>query len=120
MPMTPTQAVVAFTQSEKIKAGLIWITQAIERSAALSAAEKNGAAATVRVLMEMLYYDIHLAEKLSKDESWRDTEKHLDMAILMIDSNVLHEATFHLTRALSRVTGIGQRSMSVLKKNGLL
>jgi len=88
--------------------------------AALSASEKNGAAATVRMIIEMLYHDLRLAERLSNDESWRDIEKHLDMAILMIDSNVLHESAFHLTRALSRVTGIGQRAMTVLKKNGLL
>jgi hypothetical protein len=42
------------------------------------------------------------------------------MAMVMIDSQVLHESAFHLTQALSQVTGIGQRSMSVLKQHGLL
>jgi len=38
----------------------------------------------------------------------------------MINSNVAHEAGYHLTQALTQVTTIGQRSMTILKDDGLL
>jgi hypothetical protein len=38
----------------------------------------------------------------------------------MINSNVAHEAGYHLTQALTQVTTIGQRSMSVLKNQKLI
>ena len=38
----------------------------------------------------------------------------------MIDSGVAPEAVIHLTQALSQVTSIGHRSMTVLKEEGLL
>jgi hypothetical protein len=47
-------------------------------------------------------------------------EKNIDTAMVMIDSSVAHEAGYHLTQALTQVTTIGQRSMSILKDNGLL
>ncbi len=52
--------------------------------------------------------------------SWDEVEKHIDMAMVMINSNMVQESGFHLTRSLSQVTGIAQRSMSVLKDEGIL
>ena len=118
--MTPREAVMAFSQSEKIKAGLIWVSQAVDQSVTLPELEKKGAAGVIRTTLAMIYHELHLAGKLGGGDSWREIEKHLDMALVMIDSQVLPEATFHLTRALSQVTTIGQRAMTVLKDQGLI
>jgi hypothetical protein len=119
-PMTPREAVMAFSQSEKIKAGLIWVSLAVDQSVTLPELEKKGAAGVIRTTLAMIYHELHLAGKLGGGDSWREIEKHLDMALVMIDSQVLPEAIFHLTRALSRVTTIGQRAMTVLKDQGLI
>lgn len=118
--MTPREAVMAFSQSEKIKAGLIWVSQAVAQSAALPEFEKKGATAVIRTTVAMIYHELHLAGKLGGGELWREIEKHVDMALVMIDSQILSEATFHLTRALSSATTIGQRAMTVLKDQGLI
>jgi len=80
----------------------------------------EGAAGVIRTTLAMIYHELHLAGKLGGGDLWREIEKHLDMALVMIDSQILPEATFHLTRALSRVTTIGQRAMTVLKDQGLI
>ena len=58
--------------------------------------------------------------RLSGDEAWRDAEKNIDMALVMLDSGVARESTYHITRALGSVTTIGQRAMTYLKDEGLL
>jgi len=68
----------------------------------------------------MITHEVHLARKLADDVSWDEVEKHIDMAMVMINSNMVQESGFHLTRSLSQVTGIAQRSMSVLKDEGIL
>ena len=47
-------------------------------------------------------------------------EKNIDLAVIMINSGVPLESVYHLTRALSHVTNIGQRSMTYLKREGFL
>jgi len=118
--MTPREAVTAFSQSEKIKAGLIWVSQAIDQSVSLPEFEKRGAICVIRTALAMIYQELHLAGKLGGGNLWRESEKDFDMAQVMLDSQILPEANFHLTRALSRVTTIGQRAMTVLKDQGLI
>lgn len=50
-PMTPREAVVAFSQSEKIKAGLIWVSQAVDQSVTLPEFEKKGAVGVIRTTL---------------------------------------------------------------------
>ena len=45
---------------------------------------------------------------------------NIEKALVMVNSKVAAEAAFHLTNALSAVTGIGQGAMTVLKDNGLV
>ena len=118
--MTLQKAVVAFTQSEKIKSGIIWLSQALEMVARMPENHRRGAEKTARVFMSLMLQDIHLARKLTREPSWEDAEKDIDLALVMLDSGVAHECNYHLTRALSRVTDIGQRSMTVLRGEGLL
>jgi len=52
--------------------------------------------------------------------SWDEVLRHIDKALVMINSGVAAEAVVHLTQALSQVTSIGHRSMTILKGEGLL
>ena len=118
--MNKQNAIIAFSQSEKIKAGLIWMSQTIEVYTGLSVIDRQGAESVIKTVVGMISHEVHLAHRITGDDTWKDVEKHIDMALVMINSQVLQESGFHLTRALSQVTTIGQRSLTVLKEEGLL
>lgn len=114
------QAIFAFALSEKVKSGLIWASQIIELYKGLPETDRQGADKIIKLIVNMIANEIHLARKLTKDPTWYDVEKHIDMAIVMINSMVVNESVLHMTRALSHVTSIGQRSMTVLTEAGLI
>jgi hypothetical protein len=118
--MNTKTAINELSQSEKIKAGLIWASHTLEHLSALPEIQKSGATEAVKIMIHMIGHEAHLARKTSGDTGWMDSEKHIDMALVMIDSGVPHEAAFHLTRALSQVTGRAQRAMSYLVDQGLM
>ena len=118
--MSVKEAIIAFSQSEKIKSGLIWLSLAIEIQKSLSEPERRGAEKSVRTVLSMIGREIQVAEKTAPDASWMDAEKHVDLAMVMMNSGVPTEAVYHMTRALSRVTDIGQRAMALLKDRGLI
>ncbi|MFH2218833.1 MAG: hypothetical protein ABII68_04125 [Pseudomonadota bacterium] len=118
--MNVQEAVMAFSQSDKIKSGIIWANQALALFTDLSPAELNGAERIVKVLVSMIAHEIHLAGRLAPDEAWDEVEKHVDMAVVMVNSKMIQESGFHLIQALTRVTSIAQRSMTVLKDKGIL
>ena len=113
-------AITTFSQSEKIKSGLIWASQAVELFKALPEADKPGAEKIIKSLVGMIGSEILICKKTAPNELWQAVEKSIDTAMIMINSNVAHEAGYHLTQALTQVTTIGQRSMTILKDNGLL
>jgi hypothetical protein len=114
------EAITAFSQSEKIKAGLIWASQVIEIYKALPDGDKAGAEKILKALVGMIGNEILICKKSAPHELWTDIEKNIETAAVMIHSNVVFEAGFHLTRALTQVTTIGQRSMSILRDRELL
>ncbi len=118
--MDSKEAILAFSQSEKVKAGIIWVTQALEFLVRLPEKNRRSAERTAHVFIGLILNDVHLAGRVTTDPNWREVEKNIDLALVMLDSGVASEAGYHLTRALSCVTDIGQRSMSYLKKEGLL
>ncbi len=118
--MTIKEAIAAFSQSEKIKSGLIWLSQAVEIQKSLSDPERRGAEKSVRIILSMIGREIHVSRKVAEDASWEDAEKHVDHAMVMMNSGVPHEAVYHMTQALSRVTDVGQRSLTLLKREGYL
>ena len=118
--MTPKEAVPAFAQSEKIKASLIMASQLVELLASQSEDEKRGAEKVFKAFVNMIGNEIHLARKIAQHEIWAEVEKHLDLALVMINSGVAHEAGYHLVQGISQVTRIGQQSMTVLKDKGLI
>ncbi|MBT3256445.1 MAG: hypothetical protein HN366_08320 [Deltaproteobacteria bacterium] len=118
--METSQAIMAFSQSEKVKTSLICASQSLQLLTGLPFPEKEGAQKVIRMNIEMMRQEIQLARNLSGDESWDEIEKSIGKAVVMIDSGVAPESVAHLTRALSQVTSIGHRSMTVLKEKGLL
>ena len=114
------QAITTFSQSEKIKAGLIWITQVIELYKALPDPDKPGAEKILKAMVDMIGSEILICKKSAPSDLWIDVEKSIETALVMINSRVAQEAGYHLTQALTQVTTIGQRSMSILKDKGLL
>jgi hypothetical protein len=118
--MQTDQAIKAFSQSEKLKAGLIWSTQIAEVYGALPEFEKPGAERILKTLIGMVASEIHIAKNAAPHEIWFEAEKDINTAMVMLNSGVAHDTGHHLTQALSKVTTIGQQSMSLLVDKGLL
>ena len=111
---------MAFSQSEKVKSGIIWASQALQLLAGLPIPEKPGAEKTIQMKIDMMVQEIRLAKTVTGDSAWDDIEAIIEQAIVMINSGVAPDSVGHLTQALSKVTSIGHRSMSFLKEKGLL
>ncbi len=118
--MDTQKAIMAFSQSEKIKAGIIWLSQSLELMGGLNSAEGQGGQRIIHAIANMIFQEVQLAKNIAPDERWDEAEKSIDQAIIMINSGVGAESVMHLTQALSQVTSIGQRTMSFLKDEGLL
>jgi len=118
--MTIKEAVISFSQAEKIKSGIIWASHTVEMLRGLPPQDWQGAERIIKTIIDMIASEVHLAKKLLKDDSWGEVVKKMDTAIVMINSGVAHESTHHLTQALSQVTNICHRAMSVLKDEGLI
>lgn len=118
--MEVQDTIIAFSQSEKIKSGLIWVSQALQMLNGLQEPEKRGAEKIAKAIIGMIAHEIQLGKNVTGDVSWDEVLRHIDKALVMINSGVAAEAVVHLTQALSQVTSIGHRSMSFLKGEGLL
>ena len=116
--MEHQQATWALCQSEKVKAGLVWTSSAVEMSLGLEGPARQGAERIICGLIAMVATEVHLARKLSGDDTWLAVDKSLNMARVMVTSGVAHEAVFHLGRALSEVTSIGRRAAGNLEATG--
>ena len=118
--MKTKEAIMAFSQSEKIKAGLIWISQALELLNSVQENERKGGYRMANALINMVAHEVGLARAVVGGDQWNEIESLLDRAGIMVQSGVGHEAIIHISKALSNVTSIGQRSMTFLKEESLL
>lgn len=118
--MEVQEAIIAFSQSEKIKSGLIWVSQALQVLNSLQEPEKRGAETTAKAIIGMIVHEIQLGKNVTGDLTWDEVLRHIDKAMVMFNSGVASEAVVHLTQALSQVTSIGHRSMSFLQEKGFL
>ena len=118
--MEDKNAVLAFSQSEKIKAGLIWTSQVLQILDGLPDGEKRVGARTAGALVGMIQHEIMLVQNLSGESAWGEIRSHLERARVMIDSGVPGEAINHLTQALSKTTSLAGSAMKVLKDQGLI
>ncbi len=118
--MRSREAIIIFAQSEKIKSALIWAAHTVEIYNGCGPAEKSGAAKIIDGLTQMIASEVHFAQKITQDQAWPEVQKSMDMAVVMINSGVVAEASFHFSKAISQVTGISQRAMTFLQDEGLL
>ena len=118
--METRQSVISFSQSEKIKAGLIWASQTVEMNNGIAEHDRTGSQQVIGALVSMVANEVQVAMKMAPDERWEEALKHLNKALVMIHSNVAQEATFHISRALSQVTSIGQSAMTHLVEEKVL
>ena len=118
--MDTKEAITALLQSEKIKSGIIWVTHLVNMAGALPQNEKTGLEKSIKLLINMVGHESVLARRTTGDKAWIDIEKDIDMALVMVNSGVCHEASYHLSKALRQVTGISSRAMSFLIKKDLL
>ena len=99
---------------------MIWASQVVEIYKALPEKDKPGAEKIIKAIVDMIGSEIPICKKSAPNELWIEVEKDIETATVMLHSNVAQEAGFHLTRALTKATTIGQRSMTILKDKGLL
>ena len=118
--MNTRSMILAYSHSEKLKTALLWANQLVDMVLGQPEDQQDGSSALIRTMVAMMSNEIHLAGQLAPDEQWDAVAKHINLALVMIDSGVVAEASFHLTKALSHVTTIGQRSMQQLMDQGLL
>lgn len=119
--MTIQEAITAFSQSDKIKSQLIMVSAYLDIWAGLPSSERQGAEKIIRAHLGMVGNEIVIGRKLCGDcASWQEAARLVDRALVMINSGIPQESTFHLSRALSQITGIAQQAMSFLKEQNLL
>ncbi len=118
--METNEAIMAFSQSEKLKAGLIWVSQVLNLLAGLPGGEKVGGEKVISAVLNMLGHEIELAKAVGGDRGWEEVEPYVEKALVMVNSGVGEEANAHLSKALSKITNIAHESMSLLKEKRLL
>ncbi len=118
--MNTRSSILALSQSEKIKAGLIWTSQTIEILMGFPEKGRPGCEQIISALLGMVTNEIHLGMRVAPHKGWQAALKHINTATVMITSNVSQEAPYHLSKALSQVTGIGQEAMTALNQEGLV
>lgn len=100
--------ILVYTQSEKVKAGLIWLSQGLLQFQGQAPARPAAAEQLALSILEMVRDEVQLGWRLTGEEGWRQADGHLQRAAAMIHSGVAHDAPWHLTLALRQVTDIGQ------------
>jgi len=118
--METKQAIMAFSQSEKIKSGIIWVSHSLETLSGLTEEERKGGEKVIETIILMIIHEVRLAGTLVEDAPWEKIERDIEQSIAMIQSGVGSEAVPKLTQALSRVTTVGHRAMSFLKDKDLI
>jgi hypothetical protein len=113
------QAISAYAQSEKVKSGLIWVSQVADQVAAMDGPGRQQGMRLLSTLAHMVADESDLAGRVTGDRRWHEIGKTINLALVMINSGVPQETAFHLTQALTRVTVIGGQAAALLKANGL-
>ena len=118
--MKTREAIISFSQGEKVKSGLIWCSHCVQIMQNLPMPEQQGAQRMLQGLIAMIANEAQVARQVSGDAVWLEVDKHLNNARVMVDSGVGQEADFHFTQALSQVNRISQRAMTHLMDEGLM
>jgi hypothetical protein len=118
--MNISEAILSFSQSEKIKSGLIWAIHLSEMRESIPQNQRSGADKFLETLIDMIGHEIQLTRNMIQEKAWHEAEQSVNTALVMIRSKVPEESSFHLTNAISRVTSLGQRAMTYLKDQGCI
>jgi hypothetical protein len=118
--MQNRQAIISFSQSEKVKSALIWCSTCAHLAENLPEPQRQGAVRVLQSLVAMVANEVQLARQASGEPIWTEVEKILNTARVMIDSGVSQEAEYHLTQALTQVNRVGQKSLTHLIEQGLM
>jgi hypothetical protein len=118
--MKISEAILSFSQSEKIKSGLIWASHLLEMRESAPQFQRGGAEQIIESLLGMIGHETQVIRNITKNKDWEEAELSINMALVMIRSKVPEESNYHLTHAISRVTNLGQRAMACLKEKDLL
>ncbi len=115
--MNVREAVIAFSQSEKIKSGLIWVSNAV---LSLQPEDLPGGEKIITLFAEMTATEFLVARRMAPNDRWADAQRSMDTALVMLHSGAAQDAVFHLTKALTEVTSIAQQAMSFLREREIL
>ncbi|MFO8083265.1 MAG: hypothetical protein R6U27_02965 [Desulfobacterales bacterium] len=116
--MDTSEAIVAFSQCEKIKSGLLWAIHLGEMRESIPQGQREGADKFLETLIDMIGHEIQIIKNRVKDGAWDKTERSINTALVMIRSRVPEESGFHLTHAIAHVTSLGHKALSYLKEQG--
>jgi hypothetical protein len=118
--MDTREAILAYSQSEKAKAGLLMAAQLIEVYNGMPEHDRHAAERFLRPLIAMIANEVYLSKKMTSADMWAGVDKSLQAALVMMNSGVPTEANYHVVQAISAVTTIGQRAMQHLMNQKLL
>jgi hypothetical protein len=118
--MDTREAILAYSQSEKAKAGLLMASQLIEIYNGMPEHDRHAAERFLRPLIAMVANEVYLSKKMTSADMWAGVDKSLQKALVMMNSGVPTEASYHVVQAISAVTTIGQRAMQHLMNQKLL
>ncbi len=99
--------ILVYVQSEKVKAGLIWLSQGLLQIQGQPPARPAAAETLALAILEMVRDEVQLGWRLTRHEAWQRADGHLQQAAVMMRSGVAHDAPWHLTLALRHITGPG-------------
>lgn len=106
--MTLAPEILVYVQSEKAKAGLIWLSQGLLQFQGQPPRRPAAAENLALAILEMVRDEIQLGWRLSHDEAWQRADGHLQQAAVMLRSGAGHDAPWHLTLALRQIAGLGR------------
>jgi hypothetical protein len=97
MPLEPD--ILAYVQCEKVKAGLIWLSQGMLQLEDQLPARPTAVENLALSMLSMIRDEVQLGWGLTGEAGWRKADGHLQQAATMIRSGVAHDAPWHLTLA---------------------
>lgn len=114
MPLEPD--ILAYAQCEKVKAGLIWLSQGMVLFENPPPARPKVAEKLTLSILTMMRDEVQLGWRLTGEAGWRKADGHIQQAATMIHSGVAHDAPWHLTLALRQITALGRAAYLRLER----
>jgi len=114
------EAIIGYQYGEKIKSCLIIATKLLDIITGLSHEKLLGAQEMMKAYLGALLLEIRIAINTTKDESLKESESMVRVAIGDIQVGDYTKAMRSLSQAISKATTCCQRTMSKLMDDGLI